>query len=195
VVGLLVEMIEPFKGRVYDPCCGSSGMFVQSEEFILQHGGKPRFLEVVTRLSHAFALSVPHEDVLRIRDEVAFFQTVRGALVKATPVSGKTKDDLDSAIRQIVSRAVASDQVVDIFTAAGLMRPDIAILSDDFLEDMRRLPHRNLALSCFRSSWLTKSSSGSDSTSSRAVSSPRCSPKPSASTRTARSRPLKSSPS
>jgi type I restriction enzyme R subunit len=122
-----------------------SGVLVAMKHVIAQKDGKPRFLEVVTRLSHAFALSVPHEDALRIRDEVAFFQTVRGALVKSTPIPGKAKEDLDTAIRQIVSKAVASDQVVDIFTAAGLQRPDIAILSDEFLEDIRRLPHRNLA--------------------------------------------------
>jgi type I restriction enzyme, R subunit len=67
------------------------------------------------------------------------------ALVKSTPPVGKAKEDLDAAIRQIVSKAVASDQVVDIFTAAGLKKPDISILSDEFLEDIRRLPHRNLA--------------------------------------------------
>ncbi len=84
---------------------------------------------------------------MRIWDEVGFFQAVRAALAKATPSGdGKTPDELDTAIRQIVSKAVASDEVVDIFGAAGLKKPDISILSDEFLEEVRGLPHRNLAV-------------------------------------------------
>jgi type I restriction enzyme R subunit len=147
----------------YEVCCGMfhgfnyhrlltaspgarmSGVLAAMEHIVAQRDGKARFLQVVTELSKAFALSVPHDDALRIRDEVAFFQTIRAALVKSTPPVGKAKEDLDTAIRQIVSKAVASDEVVDIFTAAGLKKPDISILSDEFLEDIRRLPHRNLA--------------------------------------------------
>jgi len=122
-----------------------SGILAAMEHIVAQREGKARFLQVVTELSKAFALSVPHDEALRIRDEVAFFQTIRAALVKSTPSVGKAKEDLDAAIRQIVSKAVASDEVVDIFGAAGLKKPDISILSDEFLEDIRRLPHRNLA--------------------------------------------------
>ncbi len=122
-----------------------TGVLAAMEHVVAQRDGKARFLQVVTELSKAFALSVPHDDALRIRDEVAFFQTVRAALVKSTPPVGKAKEDLDAAIRQIVSKAVASDEVVDVFAAAGLKKPDISILSDEFLEDIRRLPYRNLA--------------------------------------------------
>ena len=122
-----------------------SGVIKAMEHILAQKDGKAQFLQVVTELSKAFALSVPHDEVLRVRDEVAFFQTVRAALVKSTPPVGKAKEDLDAAIRQIVSKAVASDEVVDIFSAAGLKKPDISILSDEFLEDVRRLPYRNLA--------------------------------------------------
>jgi type I restriction enzyme R subunit len=122
-----------------------AGVLAAMEHVIAQQDEKARFLQVVTELSKAFALSVPHDDALRIRDEVAFFQTVRAGLVKSTPPVGKTKEDLDAAIRQIVSKAMASDEVVDIFAAAGLKKPDISILSDEFLEDVRRLPYRNLA--------------------------------------------------
>src|SRR5207249_9505966 len=122
-----------------------AGVLAAMEHVVAQKDGKARFLQVVTELSKAFALSVPHDEALRVRDEVAFFQTVRTALVKSTPPVGKAKEDLDAAIRQIVSKAVASDEVVDIFSAAGLKKPDISILSDEFLEDIRRLPHRNLA--------------------------------------------------
>jgi hypothetical protein len=118
-------------------------------EFILArdpHEGKTRYVKAVTELSMAFALAVPHEEALAIRDDVAFFQAVRAGFVKATPASGKTQEDLDAAVRQLVSRAVASDEVVDLFKAAGLKNPDISILSDEFLADVRDMPHRNLAL-------------------------------------------------
>lgn len=121
-------------------------------EHILQlNDGKKRYLAAVTALSRAFALAVPHEEALRIRDEVGFFQEVRAMLTKATGESnGKTVDDVETAIRQLVSRAVASDEVVDIFAAAGLQKPDISILSDDFLQEVRQLPHRNLAVEMLR---------------------------------------------
>ena len=108
--------------------------------------GKKRYLEAVTELSKAFALAVPQEEAIAIRDEVGFFQSVRAALAKRTNGEARSRSELDSAIEQIVSRAVASDEVIDIFQAAGLERPDISILSDDFLQEMRDLPQRNLAV-------------------------------------------------
>jgi type I restriction enzyme R subunit len=116
------------------------------DHILKQEDGKKRFMRAVSDLSKAFALAVPHEKALAIRDRVGFFQAVRARFAKLTPEQEKTKEDLDSAIRQIVSRAVASDQVVDIFAAAGLKNPDISILSDEFLEEVRGLPYRNLAL-------------------------------------------------
>ncbi|RJP89641.1 MAG: type I restriction endonuclease subunit R [Desulfobacteraceae bacterium] len=120
----------------------------QAMEFVLGlEDGKKRYLHGVTTLSKAFALAVPHEKALIFRDEVGFFQEVRAALVKATgDEHGKTPDEMESAIRQLVSRAVASTEVVDIFTAAGMEKPDISILSDEFLEEVNSLPQRNLAL-------------------------------------------------
>ena len=112
--------------------------------------GKARLLRSVTDLSQAFALAVPHEQTLAIRDDVGFFQSVRSALAKDATHEGKTDEDLDHAIRQIVSRAVASDEVVDIFAAAGLKKPDIAILSDEFLAEVRDMPHKNLAVEMLR---------------------------------------------
>jgi type I restriction enzyme R subunit len=98
-------------------------------------------------LSKAFALAVPHEKALAIRDEVGLFQEVRSALVKATVSEReRTPDELELAVRQLVSRAVYSTEVVDIFAAAGLEKPDISILSDEFLAEVQRLPQRNLAL-------------------------------------------------
>jgi type I restriction enzyme, R subunit len=103
------------------------------EHVLQQEDGKDRFMKTVTQLSKAFVLSVPHERAIAIRDDVAFFQTVRAALAKTMPGTTKPQEDLDAAVRQIVSRAVATDQVIDIFSAAGLKAPDISILSDEFL--------------------------------------------------------------
>jgi type I restriction enzyme R subunit len=112
--------------------------------------GKPRFMKAVSDLSKAFALAVPHEKALAIQDQVGFFQAVRAAFVKNTEGNGKRPEDLDLAIQQIVSRAVSSDQVVDIFKTMGFKRPDISILSDEFLEEVRGMPHKNLAFELLR---------------------------------------------
>jgi len=120
------------------------------EHILQQEDGKERFLKAVNELSKAFALSVPHSDALRIRDDVGFFQTVRAGIRKATTTSGRTSEELDTAIRQIVSKAVASDGIVDIFATAGLKNPDISILSDEFLADVRALPQENLAVEMLR---------------------------------------------
>ncbi len=116
------------------------------EHILKQDDGKNRFVHHVTELSQAFALAVPSDEALRIRDDVGFFQAVRAVLAKSAPGGGKTDDDLDHAIRQIISKAVVSDEVIDIFAAAGLKKPDISILSDEFLAEIRGMPQRNLAV-------------------------------------------------
>ncbi len=120
----------------------------QAIEFILGlEDGKKRYLQAVTVLSKAFALAVPHEEALAIRDEVGLFQEIRASLVKATVSdSEKSPEEMETAIRQLVSRAVSSTEVVDIFEAAGLNKLDISILSDEFLAEVQQLPQRNLAL-------------------------------------------------
>jgi type I restriction enzyme R subunit len=116
------------------------------EHILAQENGKSRLLQAVTDLSKAFALAVPHPEALAIRDEVGFYQAVRAVLAKGTPGDRKTDEELDHAIRQIVSNAIVSDGVVDIFAAAGLKKPDISILSDEFLSEVRGMPQRNLAV-------------------------------------------------
>jgi len=111
---------------------------------------KQKFMQSVTDLSKAFALSVPQQKAIEIRDDVGFFQAVRAVLAKGDGEKRKSADNMDHAIRQIISRAVASDEVVDIFAAAGLKRPDISVLSDEFLADVRDLPHKNLAVETLR---------------------------------------------
>jgi type I restriction enzyme, R subunit len=127
------------------------GLLPAAQEHILaQADGKNRLLDAVRELSQAFALAVPHDEALRIRDEVAFFQAVRAGLLKRAPGEARTQEELDLAVRQIVSRAIASDGVVDIFAAAGLHKPDISILSDEFLAEVRGMPQRNLAVELLR---------------------------------------------
>jgi type I restriction enzyme, R subunit len=116
------------------------------EHILAQKDGKPRLLQAVTELSQAFALAVPHAEALRIRDDVGFFQAVRAVLAKSASGERKTDEDLDHAIRQIISKAMVSDEVVDIFAAAALKKPDISILSDEFLAEVRGMPQRNLAV-------------------------------------------------
>lgn len=116
------------------------------EHILKQTDGKNRFVNAVTELSKVFALAVPHDKALEIRDDVAFFQAVRVVLTKSATSDRRSPDEIDYAIRQIVSRAVTPDQVIDIFAAAGLKKPDISILSDEFLAEIRGLPHRNLAV-------------------------------------------------
>ena len=116
------------------------------EHILAQENGKDRCLLEVRALSQAFALAVPHEEALAIRDDVAFFQAVRSVLAKRAEGEARPEEDLDHAVRQIVSRAVASEGVVDIFAAAGLEKPDISILSEEFLAEVRSMPQRNLAV-------------------------------------------------
>ena len=148
----------------YDVCCalfhgfdwshwttGSSqermGLIPAAQEHILaQENGRERCMSAVLELSQAFALAVPHEDALRIRDDVGFFQLVRSALSKRAEGEARPEEDLDLAVRQIISRAVAPEGVMDIFAAAGLDKPDISVLSDEFLAEVQGMPHRNLAV-------------------------------------------------
>jgi type I restriction enzyme R subunit len=127
------------------------GLLPGAQEHILaQDAGKDRFMAAVYELSRAFALAVPDEAAIRIREDVAFFQAVRAGLAKRAPGEGRTEEDLDHAVRQIVSRAVASEGVIDIFAAAGLAKPDISILSDEFLAEVKDMPQRNLAVELLR---------------------------------------------
>ncbi len=116
------------------------------EHILAQEDGKDRCLNAVRELSQAFALAVPHPGTFRIRDDVGFFQAVRAALSKRATTEARTEEELDLAVRQIISRAVASEGVMDIFAAAGLDKPDISVLSDEFLAEVQGMPHRNLAV-------------------------------------------------
>jgi type I restriction enzyme R subunit len=123
------------------------GLLPPAQEHILaQENGKDRYIRAVRELSQAFALAVPKEAALRIRDDLAFFQAVQAVLAKRAPAEARSDEELDHAVRQIISRAVAPEGVIDIFAAAGLEKPDISILSDEFLVEVRGMPQRNLAV-------------------------------------------------
>jgi len=123
------------------------GLLPPAQEHILkQESGKDRCVRAVRELSQAFALAVPHAEALRIRDDLAFFQAVQAVLAKRAPGEARPEEDLDHAVRQIISRAVAPEGVIDIFAAAGLAKPDISILSEEFLAEVRAMPQRNLAV-------------------------------------------------
>ncbi len=152
----------------YEICCGLFHGFDRSkwisgtpqeklsllpaaQEHILQlEDGKSRLLRAVQELTQAFALSVPHGEALKIRDDVGFFQAVRASLIKRAPSEAKTEEELELAIRQIVAKAVESEGVIDIFAAAGLSKPDVSILSEEFLAEVRAMPQKNLAVELLR---------------------------------------------
>ncbi|MCH7401206.1 type I restriction endonuclease subunit R [Belliella kenyensis] len=123
-------------------------IILQSEEHILGlDDGKTRFIREVTLLSQAFALSIPHPRAMEIKDDIAFFQAVKARLVKFEGTgTGKSDIEIETAIKQIVDEAISSDKVMDIFEAAGMEKPDISILSDEFLLEVKGMKHQNLAL-------------------------------------------------
>jgi type I restriction enzyme R subunit len=123
-------------------------IILQSEEHILGlEDGKTRFIREVTFLSQAFALSIPHPRAMEIKDDIAFFQAVKARLVKFEGTgTGKSDIEIETAIKQIVDEALSSDKVLDIFEAAGMVKPDISILSDEFLLEVKGMKHQNLAL-------------------------------------------------
>ena len=123
------------------------GLIPAGQEHILkQEDGKKRFIQVVAELSRAFALCAASDEATRIRDDLSFFQAIQAALNKQTTGGTKTPDQLDAAVRQLVSKAIVTEgQVIDVFTAAGLPKPDISILSEQFLTEVRGLKHKNVA--------------------------------------------------
>ena len=123
-------------------------LILEAQEYVLGlEDGKNKFTKEVGLLSQAFVLSVPDQRALAIKDDVGFFQAVKARLVKFEPAgSGKSDVEIETAIRQIVDRAVVSEGVIDIFDAAGIKKPDISILSDEFLAEIKEMERKNLAV-------------------------------------------------
>jgi type I restriction enzyme R subunit len=120
------------------------------EHILAQENGKDRLIQAVLDLSKAFALAVPRDEALAIRDEVAFFQVVKAALAKTTTTRQRPEEELNHAIAQIVSKAIAPEGIIDLFEVAGLKKPDISLLSDEFLAEVRGMPQKNLAVELLR---------------------------------------------
>lgn len=123
-------------------------LILAAEEHILGlEDGKKRYVDEVTRLSKAFAIAIPHEQAIDVKDEVAFFQAVKARLVKFDATgAGKTDEEIETSIRQVIDKALVSEQVIDIFDAAGIKKPDISILSEEFLLEVKNMEHKKVAL-------------------------------------------------
>jgi len=156
-VKLLLEKLEvvsqmfhgfPYEDYFTADTSGKLSLILAAEDHILGlENGKDRYLHEVTALSKAFAIAVPHEQALDAKDEVSFFQAVKARLSKFDRTgSGKTDEEIETAIRQVIDQALVSEQVVDVFDAAGIKKPDISILSEDFLLEIKGMEHKNLAM-------------------------------------------------
>ncbi len=123
-------------------------IILSAEEHILSlEDGKKRYINEVTALSKAFAIAIPHEQAMDVKDEVAFFQAVKARLAKFDGTgSGKTDEEIETTIRQVIDKALVSEQVIDIFDAAGIKKPDISILSEEFLLELKGMEHKNVAM-------------------------------------------------
>jgi type I restriction enzyme R subunit len=123
-------------------------IILEAEDFILRlENGKKRYIDAVTALSKAFAIAIPHVEALEIKEDVAFFQAVKARLLKFDRTGlGKSAEDMNTAIKQVIDKAIVSNGVIDVFDAAGLKKPDISILSDEFLEEIKIMKHKNIAI-------------------------------------------------
>jgi len=123
-------------------------LILAAEEHILSlEDGKKRYINEVTALSQAFAIAVPHQQAMDAKDEVGFFQAVKARLTKFdSPGEGRSNEELETTIRQVIDQALVSEQVIDVFDAAGIKKPDISILSDEFLAELKGYEHKNIAL-------------------------------------------------
>ena len=123
-------------------------MILSAEEHILGlDDGKKRYINEVTALSKSFAIAIPHEQAMDVKEEVAFFQAVKARLAKFDGTGeGKTDEEIETTIRQVIDTALVSEQVIDVFDAAGIKKPDISILSEEFLLELKGMEHKNVAL-------------------------------------------------
>ena len=158
-VALMLEKIEViaalYHGFAYLPYFEADtakklSLILAAEEHILGlHDGRKRYINAVSALSQAFAIAVPHAQAMNVKDEVGFFQAVKARLVKfdsAADGDGRSNQAIETTIRQVIDQALVSEQVIDVFDAAGIKKPDISILSDEFLAELKGYEHKNVAL-------------------------------------------------
>ena len=156
-VALMLEKIEvisamyhgfPYEDYFDADTSKKLSMILAAEDHILGlEDGKKRYIDEVTALSKAFAIAIPHDQAMDAKDEISFFQAVKARLAKFDSTgSGKTDEEIETTIRQVIDQALVSDQVIDVFDAAGIKKPDISILSDEFLMELKDMQHKNVAL-------------------------------------------------
>lgn len=123
-------------------------LILAAEEHILGlDDGKKRYINEVAALSKAFAIAIPHDQAMDAKDEIAFFQAVKARLAKFDGAgTGRSDEEIETTIRQVIDKALVSEQVIDVFDAAGIKKPDISILSEDFLMEIKGMEHKNVAL-------------------------------------------------
>ncbi|WP_435052296.1 type I restriction endonuclease subunit R [Phosphitispora fastidiosa] len=123
-------------------------LILAAEEYILDlENGKKRYIDEVTKLSRAFTIAIPHEQALDVKDEVSFFQAVKSRLSKFDSAgAGRTNEEIETAIKQVIDKALVTERVIDVFDAAGIKKPDISILSEEFLMEVKNMEHKNIAL-------------------------------------------------
>jgi len=156
-VALMLEKLEVvsqmFYGFAYEKYFESDtreklSLILEAEEHILGlEDGKKRYIDEVTALSQAFAIAVPHEEAMDVKDEISFFQAVKARLVKFDSTgSGKTDEELETTIRQVIDKALVTEEVIDIFDASGIKKSDISVLDEEFLLEVKGMKHKNIAL-------------------------------------------------
>ncbi len=160
-VSLMLEKLEVvsqmFHEFPYENCFdadtpGKLAMILAAENHVLGlEDGKKRFIDEVTALSKAFAIALPHDQAMDAKEEISFFQAVKARLVKFdAPGPGLSNVEMETAIRQVIDQALVGEKVIDVFDAAGLQKPEISILSDEFLQEVAGMEHKNLALEVLR---------------------------------------------
>jgi type I restriction enzyme R subunit len=120
------------------------------EHILKEQGKKERFTREVTALLKAFSLAVPNEKAMKLKEEVGLFQAIKSAITKTTGTGKESEEKFDTAIKQILSNAVISDRIIDIFEAAGVQKPELSILSEGFLAEVKEMPQKNLAFEALK---------------------------------------------
>jgi type I restriction enzyme R subunit len=156
-VSLMLEKLEVvsamYNGFAYEDYFAADtskklSLILAAEEHILGlEDGRKRYINEVTALSQAFAIAIPHEQAMEAKDEVGFFQAVKARLAKFDGTGeGRSNEEIETTIRQVIDRALVSEKVIDVFDAAGIKKPDISVLSEEFLAELKGYQHKNVAL-------------------------------------------------
>ena len=150
---IVTQMFHGFNYKQYftsDTGKKLSLILAAEDHLISLENGRKRYIDEVTALSQAFSIAVPHDKAMEIKDEIAFFQAVKARLAKFDTGTGKTDEEIETAIRQVIDKALVTEKVIDVFDAAGIKKPDISILSEEFLLEVKNMEHKNIALEVLR---------------------------------------------